>query len=59
MIRSIQEETGAKIDIGEDGSVFIASSDGESARRARELVESLTETPVLGRIYTGKRSSHY
>jgi polyribonucleotide nucleotidyltransferase len=54
MIRSIQEETGAKIDIGEDGSVFIASSDGESARKARELVESLTETPVLGRIYTGK-----
>lgn len=54
MIRSIQEETGAKIDIGEDGSVFIASSDGESARRARELVESLTETPVLGRIYTGR-----
>jgi polyribonucleotide nucleotidyltransferase len=54
MIRSIQEETGAKIDIGEDGSVFIASSDGESARRARELVESLTESPVLGRIYTGR-----
>jgi polyribonucleotide nucleotidyltransferase len=54
MIRSIQEETGAKIDIGEDGSVFIATSDGESARRARELVESLTETPVLGRIYTGR-----
>ena len=54
MIRSIQEETGAKIDIGEDGSVFIATSDGESARKARELVESLTETPVLGRIYTGR-----
>ncbi len=39
MIRSIQEETGAKIDISEDGKVFIATSDGESARLAREKVE--------------------
>ncbi|RPI29659.1 MAG: polyribonucleotide nucleotidyltransferase [Chloroflexota bacterium] len=54
MIRSIQEETGTKIDIGEDGSVFIAATDGESATRAREIVESLTETPVVGRIYTGR-----
>jgi polyribonucleotide nucleotidyltransferase len=54
MIRSIQEETGAKIDIGEDGSVYIATSDGDSARRARERVESLTETAEIGRIYTGK-----
>jgi polyribonucleotide nucleotidyltransferase len=53
-IRSIQEETGAKIDINEDGSVFIATSDGESARMARERVEALTDTAVIGRIYTGK-----
>ncbi len=53
-IRSIQDETGAKIDIDEDGSVFIATSDGESARRARERVEALTESAVIGRIYTGK-----
>ena len=53
-IRSIQEETGAKIDIGEDGSVFIASADGESSRRAVERVEALTEAPVVGRIYTGR-----
>lgn len=53
-IRSIQDETGAKIDIGEDGSVFIATSDGDSARKATERIESLTETPVIGRIYTGK-----
>lgn len=53
-IRSIQDDTGAKIDIGEDGSVFIATSDGESARKATERIESLTETPVIGRIYTGK-----
>ena len=54
VIRSIQEETGAKIDIAEDGSVYIATSDGESARRAQERVEALTETAVVGRIYTGK-----
>jgi polyribonucleotide nucleotidyltransferase len=54
MIRSIQDETGAKIDIGEDGSVFIASADGVSAQMARERVESLTETAEIGRIYTGK-----
>ena len=53
-IRSIQDETGAKIDIDEDGSVFIATSDGESARLARERVEALTESAVIGRIYTGK-----
>ncbi len=54
MIRSIQEETGAKIDVNEDGLVFIATSDGESARRARELIEGLTDSAVIGRIYTGK-----
>ncbi|MEN6300454.1 MAG: polyribonucleotide nucleotidyltransferase [Anaerolineaceae bacterium] len=53
-IRSIQDETGTKIDIGEDGSVFIAATDGESSRLAVERVESLTEMPIVGRIYTGK-----
>ncbi len=54
VIRSIQEETGTTIDIGEDGSVFIAATNGDGANRAREIVESITETPVVGRIYTGK-----
>jgi polyribonucleotide nucleotidyltransferase len=54
MIRSIQDETGAKIDIGEDGSVYVATADGESARRAVERIEALTETPMVGRIYTGR-----
>jgi len=54
VIRGIQEETGATIDIAEDGTVFIATSDGESARKAREQIEMLTETPEVGRIYTGK-----
>jgi polyribonucleotide nucleotidyltransferase len=54
VIRGIQEETGATIDIGEDGTVFIATSDGESARLAKMRIEMLTETPEVGRIYTGK-----
>jgi polyribonucleotide nucleotidyltransferase len=54
IIRGIQEETGATIDIGEDGTVFIATADGESARMAKMRIEMLTETPEVGRIYTGK-----
>jgi len=54
VIRSIQDETGAKIDIDEDGTVFIATSDGDSARQAQEMIEALTESAVIGRIYTGK-----
>lgn len=53
-IRSLQEETGTRIDVGEDGSVFIASSDRESAKLAQEQIEALTESAVKGRIYTGK-----
>lgn len=54
VIRSIQEETGAQIDIQEDGTVFIASADSEGARMARERIIALTEEAELGRIYTGK-----
>ena len=53
-IRSIQEETGTKIDVGEEGAVFIAATDGESSRKAVERVEALTESAEVGRIYTGK-----
>jgi len=54
IIRGIQAETGATIDINEDGTVFIATSDGDSARMAREQIQALTESPEVGRIYTGK-----
>lgn len=53
-IRDIQEQTGASIDVDDDGLVYIATSDGESARIARERIEMLTATPEVGRIYTGK-----
>jgi polyribonucleotide nucleotidyltransferase len=53
-IRSLQEETGTKIDIEEDGTVYIASTDGVGAKIAQERVESLGESAVVGNIYTGK-----
>lgn len=53
-IRALQEETGTKIDIQEDGTVYIASTNSEGAQLARERIEAITETPQLGRIYTGK-----
>jgi polyribonucleotide nucleotidyltransferase len=54
VIRGLQEELNVQIDIEEDGTVFIASADGEGSRLARERIEGLTETPEVGRIYTGK-----
>ncbi len=53
-IRALQEETGTKIDIQEDGTVYIASTSGAGAELARQRIEAITETPQLGRIYTGK-----
>jgi len=53
-IRALQEETGTKIDIDDDGTVYIAAVEGEGEARARERIEALTETPQIGRIYTGK-----
>jgi polyribonucleotide nucleotidyltransferase len=53
-IRSLQEETGTKIDIGEDGSVFIAATNAEAEQAARERILMFSETPEIGRIYTGK-----
>ncbi len=53
-IRAIQERTGAKIDIQEDGTVFVAAVDGPSADKAIEEIRGLTEDAEIGRIYTGK-----
>ncbi len=54
MIRSIQDKTNTKIDISDDGTVFIASTDGPNADRARDMILALVEEPELGRIYTGR-----
>jgi polyribonucleotide nucleotidyltransferase len=57
MIRAIQEETGASLDVEDDGSVTIASQNAESARAAMDRVESLTASVEIGRIYDGKVTS--
>ncbi len=54
IIRGIQEKTGVRIDIEDDGTVFIAATDGPSADQAREMIQGLTEEAVIGRIYTGR-----
>jgi polyribonucleotide nucleotidyltransferase len=54
IIRAIQDELNVKIDIDDDGTVFIAATDGISEASARERIESLTESAQVGHIYTGK-----
>ncbi|MEY4614342.1 MAG: polyribonucleotide nucleotidyltransferase [Planctomycetota bacterium] len=56
-IKGIQESTGAKIDIKDDGTVFISHSDSKGAEAARAKVESITEEVKIGKIYEGKVSS--
>ncbi len=53
-IRALQEETGTKIDVEEDGTVYIAAVAGTGAKAAIEQIEALGESPEIGRIYTGK-----
>jgi polyribonucleotide nucleotidyltransferase len=52
-IRAITEETGAKIDIEDDGTVIIASSDGEAMRKAIRIIRGLTAEPEVGKYYMG------
>jgi polyribonucleotide nucleotidyltransferase len=53
IIRAMQEETGAKIDIDDTGLVMIASVDGEAGEEARRRIEAIIEEPEIGRIYEG------
>ncbi len=54
MIRKIILDTGAKIDIDDEGRVVIASVDEEAGRKAKEWIEYLTEDVEIGKIYHGK-----
>ncbi len=56
-IRAIQEETGAKLDVDNDGTVQIAHSDGAGAEEAKRRVEAICEEVKVGKIYDGKVSS--
>ena len=54
MIKKICEQTGATIDVEDDGTVKVACIDAEMAHRAVEIIRSLTEDPEIGRIYRGR-----
>ncbi|MEM9730887.1 MAG: polyribonucleotide nucleotidyltransferase, partial [Myxococcota bacterium] len=53
MIKAITDQTGAKIDITDDGTISIASPDGEALKKAIEIIESLTVEPEIGNKYKG------
>jgi len=57
MIRSIQEMTGALIEVEDDGTVMISSDSVEGARAALEQVEALTASVEIGKIYNGRVTS--
>jgi polyribonucleotide nucleotidyltransferase len=56
-IKGIQEATGAKIDIEDDGTVFISHLDAKGAEAARAKVEALTEEVKVGKVYEGRVTS--
>jgi polyribonucleotide nucleotidyltransferase len=54
IIKKIVSQTGAKIDIEEDGKILIASTDMSAAEAAKQMILDLTAEAELGKIYTGK-----
>ena len=54
IIRGIQEQTGVKIDIEDDGTVKIAAVDADSARAAISIIEGIAQVPEVGKVYQGR-----
>ncbi|MBQ3077920.1 MAG: S1 RNA-binding domain-containing protein, partial [Clostridia bacterium] len=54
VIQRIVAETGCKIDIEDDGSIFIAAVDSESGARALAMIEAIAKDPEIGSVFTGK-----
>ena len=54
MINKIIAETGVKIDIEDDGRVFISTPDEEAAAKARRIIEGIAKDVEVGDVYTGK-----
>ncbi len=52
-IRSIQEQTGAQINVEDTGVVTVSSVSGDAAENARAMIEAIVEEPEVGRIYEG------
>ncbi|MFH1406634.1 MAG: polyribonucleotide nucleotidyltransferase [Candidatus Omnitrophota bacterium] len=54
IIRKIIADTGVSIDIEEDGTVMVASTEAEAMEKALDIIRGLTQEPEVGKIYTGK-----
>ena len=54
VIRSIVEESGAKVDINDDGIIKIASANAAAIEKARELIGAIVDEPEVGKVYTGR-----
>jgi len=54
IIRGIQEQTGVKIDIEDDGTVKIAAVNADSARAAISIIEGITQSAEVGKVYEGR-----
>ena len=54
VIQKICADTGAKIDIEDDGSIYIASEDIEACRKAKEIIDAIVFVPEIGKLYYGK-----
>ncbi len=57
VIQKICAETGCKIDLDDDGNVYIASEDIEACRKARTMIENIVFEPEVGKLYYGKVSN--
>jgi len=54
VIKKIIEETGVSIDISDDGTVNVASTDSDASQRAIDIIKGLTAEPEVGTVYKGK-----
>jgi len=54
IIKKIEAETGAKLDIEQDGHVYITSADAAGGERAKKIVEDITKEVQVGEVYSGK-----
>src|SRR5436190_1628539 len=53
-IKALQADTGANIDIEDDGTVYISAVDGKAAERCRDIIEAMTAEVKVGKIYNGR-----
>jgi polyribonucleotide nucleotidyltransferase len=53
IIRGIQEQTGAEINVEDDGVVTISAVDGRAGERARDMIAAIVQEPEIGKVYEG------